>query len=162
MQGNMRFVRTALYALKRQYGAPVTLYKMDSKDFNPKTGQKVTVRSHLSINLAIILPDSLANKFAYEHSYLAANRKFTFGTQWNQRQRLVVIDGADLPNQYEIELEDCLVFNNDRYVIRKVDKFDSGFGFILTITRAENNLPLQITDLSVDHVLGLEQAAGTI
>jgi hypothetical protein len=161
MQANMRFIRNVLYRLKRQYGTAVILYKTLTKDVDPKTGKKAMTRSHTAVDLAIVLPDTLANKFAYEHSFLAANRKFTYGAQWDQRQRLVVIDGYDLPEGYKIELEDSLVFNGERYTINKADQFDSGYGYLLTVVRADNNLPLQIIDLTVSQRLCLGQSAGT-
>lgn len=149
MQVNMRFIKSILYQLKRQYGASVTLYKTTAYDIDPKTGKKSSSIVKHQVKLAIVLPDSLANKFAYEHSYLVANRKFTYGAQWDQRQRLVVIDGEDLPKGFTIEVETSLVFDNERYVVRKADKFDIGYGYLLTVTRADNNLPLQIFDLAV-------------
>lgn len=157
MQVNMRFIKSILYQLKRQYGASITLYKTTAYAVDPKTGKKNVCVVKQEVKLAIVLPDTLANKFAYEHSYLVANRKFTYGAQWDQRQRLVVIDGQDLPKDFTIEVETSLVFANERYVVRKADKFDVGYGYLLTVTRADNNLPLQILDFCVHHKICIGQ-----
>lgn len=161
MQVKMRFIQNLLYKLKRQYGASVVLYQTTAKTLDSRTGKKATTQSKVAIKLAIVLPDSLANKFAYEHSFLAANRKFTYGAQWDQRQRLVVIDGRDLPTGTRIGVEDNLVFNNERYKVVKADQFDDAYGYLLTVIRAENNMPLQIMDLNVSQTLSLGQSAGT-
>lgn len=162
MQVNMRFIHNLLYKLKRQYGATVVLYKTLGATIDPRAGKRTTDRVRVAVNRAIVLPDTLANKFVYAHSYLVANRKFTYGAQWDQSQRLVVIDGADLPKDFTIEIETSLVFNNERFVVRKADRFDVGYGYLLTITRANDNEPLQITDLSVNQTLGLGQSASKV
>lgn len=162
-QNNMRFVHTLLYKLKRQYGAKVTLYKTLAGDFNAQTGRKTTTRKVIPINLAIVLPDTLARKFAYEHSFLAANRPFTYGAQWDQGQRIVIIDGNDLPKDFTIEVETSLVFENTRYTVKTANRMDVGFGYLLTIVRGENNSPLQILDFVVNQELSLGQSsAGTL
>lgn len=156
----MLFIRQTLYALKRQYGAEVALYKTTTTEIDSKTGKKSTIRTKVVLDLAIVLPDSLANKFAYEHSFLAANRKFTYGAQWDQRQRLIIVDAVDLPEAYKIESEDSIVVDQDRYVVAKAEQFADGY--LLTVVRAENNLPLLITDLSVTQSLGVGQSAGSV
>lgn len=162
MQSNKRFIQNTLYTLKRQYGAAVTVYKTDSKSFNPQTGRLTTVRTKVSIKLAVVLPDTLANKFAYEHSFLAANRQFTYGAQWDQRQRLMIIDGQDIPKDFKIELDDSIVHNNFRYVVRKADVIDDGLGYLLTVVKGENNTPLQILDFAVSTVICLGQSTSGV
>ena len=162
-QNNMRFVHNLLYKLKRQYGASVTLYKITASNFDPATGRKTTTRTVVPINLAIVLPDTLARKFAYEHSFLAANRPFTYGAQWDQGQRIVIVDSKDLPKDFTIEVETSLVFENTRYTVKSANRMDVGFGYLLTIARAENNSPLQILDFVVRQELSLGQSsAGTL
>jgi hypothetical protein len=159
----MRFVHNLLYKLKRQYGAKVTLYKTLTSDVNPQTGKRTTTRKVVPITLAIVLPDTLARKFAYEHSFLAANRPFTYGAQWDQGQRIVIVDGNDIPKDFTIEVETSLVFENTRYTVKTANRMDVGFGYLLTIVRAENNTPLQILDFNISHALCMGQSsAGTL
>lgn len=157
---NKRFISNLLYSLKRQYGAEVTIYQTQSKDFNPKTGKMATTRKRVYVKLGIVLPDTLANKFAYEHSFLAANRQFTYGAQWDQRQRLIIIDGHDLPKDFTIGLEDSVVHNDFRYVVNKADVIDGGLGYLLTVVKAENNLPLQIIERTLSSAVCLGQSTG--
>lgn len=150
-QANMRYVRNLLYKLKRQYGAKVTIYKTLTSEVDPKTGERTTTRQVVQIRHAVVLPDTLARKFAYEHSFLAANRAFTYGAQWDVGQRLCIIDGEDLPRDFLIEIETSVVFENQRYTVKTADRLDIGFGYLLTLVRTEGNFPLQIHDLTICH-----------
>lgn len=159
VQPNMRFIRNLLYKLKRQYGAKITLYKTLTSDIDPKTGRRTTTRKVIPIKLAIVLPDTLARKVAFEHGYLSTNRKFTYGAQQvDQNQRIAIIDGQDIPKNTSIEIETSIIFENERYVVKSSDRMDIGFGYILTLVRVDNSLPLQILDYSISQELSFNHA----
>lgn len=147
----MRYIRNLLYQLKRQYGAKVTLYKLLAMTVDPKTGRKTYSRQVVKLDLAVVLPDVLARKFAYDYSFRASNREFIYGGQWSQGQRMMIIDGNDLPKDFTVEVEMSAVFQNTRYVVKTAERLDVGFGYLLTLARAENNQPLQILEFKLEH-----------
>lgn len=147
---NRLFIRSVLYSMKRQYGSPIDLYQINTTDMDPATGVRQDTKTKTSIDWAIVLPDTMARKFAYEHSFLFANRPFTYGAQWDEDTRMVIIDGEDLAVGLEISVDDSIVFENKRYTVKTAERFDSGFGFILTVQRVKQNFALQQQTLTLE------------
>lgn len=147
----MRFAQNILYSLKRKFPAKITLYKTLSSVVDTRTGVRVIERKVVHVQFAIVLPDTLSRKFDKRAHIL--ERKVT----WDQSQRTVIIDGVDLPVGFTIDMEMSVVFNDERYVVKTAERLDAGFGYILTILRAENNFPLQIFDLIARNEICLGQ-----
>lgn len=139
------------------YGYPVDLYRLTSSDINLATGRKDVRREKFSINRAIILPASMARKFSYDLSYVAANKNFAYGALYDVRSRLIIIDPIDLPVGFDIMVDDRFVFSNKSYAVKTVESIVDSFGFLVTAKETEGTLPFEVSSLSVMSTLNLRQ-----
>ena len=143
----LMFVRRVLYRLKQSYGYPVDLYRFTSSDINLATGRKDVRRTKYSISKAVILPASMARKFAYDLSYVAANKNFSYGAFYDVKTRLIIVDGIDLPVGFDILIDDHFVHGSKSYVVRTVESIIDSFGFLITAKETEGTLPFEVTSL---------------
>lgn len=157
----LRFIRRVLYSLKRDYGTPMDLYQLISSETNPKTGKVTLDRRRISIRKAIILPSVLARKFSYDLSYIAANKNFTYGANYDINSRTVIVEANDLPSDIEIKIDDWVVIENRRYEIKSSERLEHGYGFLLSLKETLGALPLQSLLLSVNNKLHIEQRVAT-
>ena len=118
--------------MKRSYGLPVDLHKIDQHTVDPETGEKTTVLGVIHINKAIILRAREFRSFVYDLAYISANKDFTTGGYFDPEDRRGFIDRRDL-NGYVPTLDDYLIFQNERWDIIEILEFESdiAFGFLL-------------------------------
>ena len=62
-------MRRALYRLKRQNGVEIHLYRPTNKTINVRTGVQEITYDVLSIRRAILLPNNITRKFAYDLTF---------------------------------------------------------------------------------------------
>ena len=86
-----RFIRKLLYTLKRGYGFPITLHKIESEVHNYQTGRKTPVIVTQKIDKAIILPAHLQRQFESE----GQPTNFKYGALYDASMRQVIIDAND-------------------------------------------------------------------
>jgi hypothetical protein len=85
------------------------------------------------------LPRKLRTDFAYDLSFIAANKNFTYGGFFGKTSRLVLIDALDL-GAYVIAKQDYITINSKRYVIDDLDEYEEGedvIAYMLMITHVE-------------------------
>lgn len=154
----LSFVRQALYSLKRDYGYFLDVYKTIQEDVDQKTGKRTRTRKVYRIAKAVVLPSTLARKFKYDLSYIAANKNFTYGDYYDVNSRLVIIDAADA-RRFELAVNDGVIFEHHRYVIKQVVKLEYGLGFLVTMTETVGAIPFEIFSIRVESPLQIQQLA---
>lgn len=126
---NTRFIRRALYGLKRRYGGKVTFHR-DAEAKNLQTGKKTVTKSVWVIDQAIVLPSDVQPKFVYDLSYIANNKEFTMGGIFDTGPRRVILDSRDL-GTYAPKDRDYFTFDGSRYEIVRVFRFEYNTGYII-------------------------------
>lgn len=160
-----RRIRQLLYSLKRQYGGPLIIYKLESSTVDYETGIKTTFVSTTKIHRAIILPVKVAREVATSITIVAANKMMVYGGSYDAGIRQFVFDARDLPDNFNFSKDDFIVYNGRRYEIKSYEEFEfhTGWNVIGKETFAEPQLPdtyRQIYHQKIRINLDLEQASG--
>lgn len=141
MQNKLRFIKTNLYILRKDWGQKITIQHFDTVSVNPATGVQDVDYQNYNIRRAIVLPTKEAKKFAYDLSFIAANKNFTYGGIFEQNDVWIIILQKDLP-EYDIVCDDFVIIGTQRYSIGSVDRNKYG---ILLVTRSLANTPAENT-----------------
>lgn len=145
-----RMNRQALYELKRDYGAPVAVYKLVAAETNYETGAKTSTSEAYHVRNCVVMPADTLRKFFYGVSYLGANKSFVSqgGQGWDESNRGFIIEGRDLPG-FVFEKEDWIVYDNARYDIEMIDTLEGGGGWLVVGKHVRGSLPQQEIKMNV-------------
>lgn len=118
--------------MKRSYGLPVDLHKIDQHSIDPETGEKTIVLGVIHINRAIVLRAREFRSFVYDLAFISANKDFTTGGFFDPEDRRMFLDARDLGG-YQPNIDDYFIFQNERYNITDIQHFenDVAYGFLL-------------------------------
>lgn len=130
-QNNLRQNKIILYNLKKEFGTSLKFKRQISREVDFDTGKMVTEYETVPVLKAVVLPIMEARTFSYPLAYIAANRNFTYGALFDKRETSVIIDRKDLPKDYEININDRVVYGGSYYEITDLVKLpeNAGFGF---------------------------------
>ncbi len=150
-----RFIKTqVIYPLKRRFGIPATLYRLDSATNNIETGSQIKFYTRTAITRVVPLPQNTLRKFIYDLSFIAANKNFTYGGFFDWKQRIILVDGKDLPKNFEIDPNDHFEIEGIRHSIKKLEIFEhNNKAWIIALSRVEGEPPVFIFRESVEHTL---------
>jgi hypothetical protein len=123
------FIRSIIYKLKRSYGLPVDLYKINQHSREPTTGVKTTVVGKIRILKAIVLEARQFRSFVYDLAYISANKDFTAGAFFDPEDRLILVDSKDL-DKYEPKVGDYFIFQNRRYDVSESFPSENNYAYI--------------------------------
>ena len=137
-----------LYKLKREFGRPIDLYRLNSVTNNVQTGIKSITKTKYPIKRGIILPDSYIKSKVYSLSFIAANKNFTYGGLFNRNIKAVIIDHNDLPSGFEILPEDFINIGQKRFCLKDIDFMDN-IGWLLVIEHVDGNPPEAVYEISI-------------
>lgn len=153
----IQFTRQTVYALKRDYGARLELYTLTGSTVDLETGSKTVAKLTYVINQAILLPKRIVRDFAYDLSFVAANKNFTYGGLFDKGSRTVIIDSKDYPVTYVVKPGDYAVINQSRYNVKDVNQFDHRQIVLITLEEIEGEKPAQVISKKTKHDLFLGQ-----
>lgn len=134
-QRNTRFIWRVLYTLKKRYGGAVTFVR-DTESLNTRTGKKTVTKTTKDVRRAIILPNTQVQKFVYDLSYIANAKNFTYGAIFDTSTRKLILDSRDL-GTYVPQQRDYFTFENDRWNVIEVHKFEFNTGYLVVGQRVE-------------------------
>jgi len=134
-----REIERIIYNLKRQWGTAMIL-KRETTALDVDTGVETpTVVATVTVGRGILLPRKIATDFAYDLSYIAANKNFTYGGFFGKSSRLILVDAKDL-GTYVVAKQDYVVVNSKRYVIDDLDEYEHGadvIAYMLMVSHVE-------------------------
>jgi len=138
-----RRVKNLLYSLKRQYGEPVSVYKLLGQFTDTRTGIKRHLKDEHYIPRAILLPTTAERHVEQSISAISANKQLVMGGQYDVAVRVFVIDFLDLRgfDLTTLTKDDWLVNRNKRYSIEKVQDFAPGGAWVVTARALEGERP---------------------
>lgn len=150
MKNQLRYMRTVMYRMKRDYGSEIGLYHRTEGSVDYTTGRKETSHTVVKIKRAIVLPAKRSDQFVYDLSFIAANKNFTYGGIFEIGLRQVIIDGRDLPKGYVWDHPNTyVIYNNERYEIQTVTDLTGGHGYFMIMKQTEGAPKYQDVDLTV-------------
>jgi hypothetical protein len=148
-----REIKKIIYSLKREWGTPVDI-RRETVTLNVDTGNNViTPVLSCSIRRGIILPRAIQTDFVYDLSFIAANKNFTYGGNFEVDNQDLLLDGRDLRDdtnaKFEMHQDDFVYIGTRRYTIQKIRKYDKNgvvsvdppnvLAYIVTIKDLEAN-----------------------
>ncbi len=154
-----RWIKQTLYMLKRQYGGPISIYKLNEAETNYRTGRKGITKTVYNVNRAIILPVKVGRDAVKSISQISANKKFTSGGTFEKGVRDFIIDRSDVDSNLELTADDWIVYNGRRYNIKSIQEFEFGTAWIITGQEVMGAHPEQHYITASDHLLLTSQAA---
>lgn len=154
-------MREILYSLKRQYGATIDIYKLQSSATDVRTGVKIIVKSVTRVQRAVILPAKRDRTVNQSISQISANKEFVMGGTLDENVREFIVDRRDAPALPDLTADDWIVFNNRKYQIKTVEQFEFNAGWVIQAKELIGEIPEQIFLLRTDHLLSLANVAAT-
>lgn len=130
----LRQIKVLLYRLKRQFGLKVTYTRKTSADtYNVTTGAVTRDLNIITIRRAPVLPAREFKRFAYDLSYIAANKNFTYGAFYTTKTRAVIIEKRDLPAGFVASTDDTISFKGQKYEIKEFHPAEDNQSFLFIV-----------------------------
>jgi hypothetical protein len=161
MSGSARqtaYVRRTLYALKKEYGGPMTIYQTLDEEIDQRTGRAEPRRRQVEIDRAILLPTALGRTFKYNRAFIGSDRSFSYGATYDINTRIVLIDGDDIPDGMKLDKSCIAVIDDIRYEIKTSERAEDGVCLIVTMKETVGSLPYAVYNLGVVNNLHMDQS----
>lgn len=152
-------IRQSLYSLKREYGAPIDIYKLVSTDTDVRTGMKTVVKTVTHIKRAPVLPARITRLVNQSISLISANKQLVMGGTYDSSKRDFIVDRRDAPNLTQLTADDWIVYDSRKWQIETIEEFEVRAGWIITAKELVGEVPEQIFTLMADHRLAIGQTA---
>lgn len=136
----LRQIKGIIYRLKREYGLPIIVYHRIFTDTDRKTGVITERFQTLCIRRAAVLPNRRIRDFAYDLSYIAANKNFTYGAFFDPEDRIIIIDKDDLKN-IPLKIDDFIIFQEKQYEVKEIREAELDQGMIVLLKAIEKARP---------------------
>jgi hypothetical protein len=155
-------IRAALYAMKRDYGAQIDIYKLVSSETDVRTGEKVIVKTVTHIRRAVVLPSRIDRTAQRTISVISANKQFVTGGTYDVGTRDSIVDRRDCPDLPELTADDWIVFNRRKFQVQVIEPYEYDAGWIIKARELVGEIPEQIFDLKCESFLELEDEADLV
>lgn len=157
MSNQLDFIRRVVYSLKQRYGLPLTLYTTVDSVVDLETGVKSVTKTVYAVKRSILLPIEIVRKFAYDLSFVAANKNFTYGGFFDKGASTFILDRKDLPETYIFKLGDYLTYGEKRYNIKNIGDYANKQAIVILAEYVEGELLAAQHDVSIDSRLKMSQ-----
>jgi len=152
-----RQIQVALYVLKRQYGGPISIFRLLSSVVDPRTGE-ATVRTQVTrVRRAAVLPAMMTRDVVRNISIISADKQLVQGGSYDASKRVFIIDRRDA-RSLVLSQDDWLLWDGIKYQFEKIEKLEFRTGWIITGKALLGETVLQQT-LDVSDVLALEEVS---
>lgn len=151
-------MKAVLYALKKEYGGPISIYKKGTSQTNPATGEKTVLRTALPIRRAAILPGNISRNEIRGISLISANKQLVQGGQYDIESRTFIVDGLDAPS-LELTEDDWVVCDGMKFQVQRFEEFPSGTAWVIGTKAVLGEKPEQIIFARADNLLDLSSSA---
>jgi hypothetical protein len=160
MSNDLTNIRESLYELKREYGGPIDLYKLNTVTNNITTGIKSITKTKYHIRRAVIIPQSYIKHKVYSLSFIAANKNFTYGGLFNRNLKIFLIDKRDI--NVDIEQEDYILHKQKRYNVKDIDEIEGNNGYIIFGEAVDGLSPEAIYQINIFESIRFTQGVTSV
>lgn len=157
----IRFIRRNIRMLKKEYGSPITIYKLNETNTNVKTGVKTVDRDSIFIRRAVVLPNYLTREQIQSISLISANKKIVQGGTFDPGRRRFIIDRSDVPN-WELAHDDWIVYDGKRFNIKIIDDFEQNTAWYITASEIAGVIPEQDRYGYPNHLIEFNQTVSAV
>ena len=152
-------IRQTLYQMKKDYGAPIDIYRLVSSETDARTGEKIVTKSVTHVRRAIVVPSRIDRVAQQTISVISANKQFVTGGHYDASQREFIIDRRDVPALPELTADDWIVYNRRKYQIKNIESFEVDAGWVIAAREIVGETPEQVFDLRAESFLELQSSA---
>lgn len=157
MRTKLKFIKNVVYRLKRSYGLPIDYYQFVEHETDLEDGDKTTTLKKTYIRRAVVLRAREFRSFVYDLAFISANKDFTTGGFFDPEDRKVIIDAADVPVNFEPNIDDYYIFQNEKYEVKEVFYFENNYAYMMLVRKLRGAPIVRIE--SALSVLDLQQGA---
>lgn len=133
-QNLLRQIKVVLYRLKRSFGLPMIYRRRLSDTYDLETGALTAVVVDIPIRRGILMPLDQVRKFAYDLTYIAANKNFTYGGFFDKLAKVVILEQSDLPRHFQPNLNDFIIIDSVEYCISKMELSEQNVAWVIGIS----------------------------
>lgn len=154
--------RIAVYSLKRELGQALTLCRTTNNATNFETGRQTESVQKLRIGRAVLLPAKAIRDFAYDLSFIAANKNFTYGGFYDHRNRRVLIDRRDIARDdsaWPIDLNMHVILKDERWEVKEIYEYEDEEAVLIILDGLKGARPLDTIEESLSDSMGLSDGA---
>lgn len=126
-----RQMQMALYALKRQYGAPIVVYRLLTSEVDLETGEAEVETFSTRIKRAIVLPARLTREVVRNISIISADKQMVQGGGFDSAKKVFIIDRRDA-RSLVLSQDDWLVYGGRKFQFDKIEEMEFDSGWIIT------------------------------
>lgn len=155
------FIRQALYSLKKDYGAEVTVIKLVDSQTDYKTGVKTITKSIHPIRRAIMLPEEIFRKVEQGIAHLSANKMFVSQGGYDVDNCTFIVDAKDMPEGYTWGLDDHIQVVAEVFKVIKISEFEYDSGWMITTRLVEGSDITGIIPVGAETTITLTDEADT-
>ena len=137
----IRLIRNCIYAMKRDYGGPITLYSLGTAATDRATGVKTESHSSVYIPRAVVLPAKVQREVIQSISAISANKKLVMGGTFDAGTRVFIIDRRDAPAVTTVSNDDWVVYDHKRYELKSIEEFEQSTAWLITGKMVEDVAP---------------------
>jgi hypothetical protein len=141
--------------MKRSYGLPIDYYQLVEHTLDPESGNKTTVLTKTHIKNAIVLRAREFRSFVYDLAFISANKDFTTGGFFDPEDRRVIIDRKDMPFGFNPNVDDYIIFQNNKYEVIELFEFEENATDMLLVRKIRGTPIVRIEEAL--SVLDLQQ-----
>ena len=151
-----RRILQLLYALKRQYGGSIDIYKKGTQSTDYDSGTKTIEKEVYPIRRAIILPVKVLREAVQSISVISANKAFVVGATYDASTRMFIVDRRDEADLPELGEDDWIVYEGKKYEIQKFEMFEFDSAYVITGRAVHGDVPEQIHVVAADNLIRLD------
>lgn len=157
----IRLVRRCISQMKKEYGSPITVYKLGDTTTDLETGVKTVSRTSTYIKRAVVLPNRLSRDAIRSISLISANKQVVEGGYYDVGTRTFIIDRRDASGVTLAE-DDWIVYDGKRYDIKTIEEFEQQTAWMVVAREIEGAVTHE--DISVkanNYLYDMGDSAGT-
>jgi len=153
---NVRQIRNTLYMLKKTLGFPISILTTRTLTQDIQTGEVVHDERLIKVRKVIIATQREIRDFAYDLSYIAANKNFTMGGIYDQARRVMILDDRDLPSDYEPTLNDRCIYAKTRWEFKEIQATAANVGWLIRMQHLDSQPLEDVIEESIQQTLPVE------
>lgn len=120
-----RFAIQTIKAFIRDYGILVYWITLNSVATDLITGEVTPDETRVKIKKAVLMPETLARRFSYDLSYIAANKNFVYGGFYDRGDGALIFLSKHLPENRN--LNDFIEIGTNRFEVKDILIHPLGF-----------------------------------
>ncbi len=152
-----RQMRRTIYVLKKTYGQEMTICRATNHTLNVETGIQTSSLTSCVIRKAILLPMKSMRSFAYDLSFIAANKNFTYGGFFDINSRVAIFSRRDLPSTFVLDQNAYVKIKGKRYEIKVPTEYEDNEIVYVMVAGLANQISLDSIDINVSQSTNITQ-----